>query len=1172
MRKTDKKEWNPEQLAAITSRGGDLLVSAAAGSGKTAVLVERVIRMLTDEDNPIPADRLLIVTFMNLAAAEMKTRIINALGELSEKDPGNENLRRQQLLMERAHISTIHSFCLDIVQENFSVLGIQPDCRICDEQESTAISAEALSEIIESYYEESSPEFTELVENIAGGKNDSGLENYVLALYEFLVAVPHYEEWLSEKLEMYTPKVPAGKTIWGKVIFEDALSVLKYCRDSISQIKALCPENGADKYIPMFEKDEVIFDGLIKSCETFEWDSFRKALYNVKFEPMPTVRGFDCDFKDLIKNTRDGYKKAVSETLVKNFSTDEAGFSDDIARLLPCVKCLFEITVKYAKLFFKKKCEKHLLDFSDLEQLTVSVLTARNEKGEIVPSETAKSILERFDYILVDEFQDTNKVQDTIFNAISKSGNRFFVGDVKQSIYRFRQAMPELFLEKRKNWKVFDGENYPATIILGKNYRSRKNIAGAVNFIFSQIMHSDCVEIEYDESEKLVPQADYPEDDFVRNEFYLIDSGSDTPVNAEAEFVANHIYDMVKNKVTVSEKGISRPCQYSDICILLRSMKNQSDVFASALRKHGIPYSSDQGSSFLYQPEITAVTDVLKAVDNPLLDIPLCGAMLSEIFAFTPDEISRIRLLDRKASLYSAVKLSAENGDEKSKSFLKTLESIRRFAAFESADNVISRLYSETFYPQIVQGAENGDFKLANLRLLVKYAADREEAGSHGLSSFLRYIRKIEEKGRDLKPAAFSGADSGAVRIMSVHHSKGLEFPVVFLCGTSKQFNRESGTSTPYLNEELGFACPLRDKKYKIRYNTALQIALGIKIKQYSLSEEMRILYVALTRAKENLIITYSAKNAKKTLSKFSSMQKDPNRIDAFSVLKAQSESDWILPALLHHPDAKEFRKIAGISEKHIIPDETKWNFGIVLPEDFEKSEALSEEAEKTVVLPDEKLLSEFSNGIKWKYKFPASEHIPVKAGVSSLTHQGIHKKLLFSAKPSESGALSGAERGTALHTFMQFCDFEKAAENPENEIKRLVDMKFITQKQADTISEEKIAAFFKSSLYERIKCSTFVRRELRFLQSLPANELGYEDASPDDKITVQGVADCVFEENGKIVVVDYKTDYVDDISELSERYSAQLIMYERLLEKALGKEVSGAVIWSFHFGKEIEI
>lgn len=1171
MRKTDKKEWNPEQLAAIESRGGDLLVSAAAGSGKTAVLVERVIRMLTDKENPVPADRLLIVTFMNLAAAEMKTRIMNALGELSEKEPENENLRRQQLLMERAHISTIHSFCLDIVQENFSVLGIQPGIRICDEQESSVISAEALSEVIESYYEKNSPEFIDLVENVSSRKNDSGLENYVLELYKFLVALPHYEEWLTEKLGMYDPKIPAGKTVWGKIILDDALSLLKYYRENIAKMAALCPENGADKYIPMFEKDLAIFDELIKFCETYEWDTFRKALYSVSFENMPIVRGYDCDFKDLIKSTRDSYKKAVTETLVKNFSSDEAGFSDDIEKLLPNAKCLFEITLDYAKLFFKKKCEKHLLDFSDLEQLTVSVLTKRDENGNIVPSETAKAVSERFDYILVDEFQDTNKVQDTIFNAISKDGNRFFVGDVKQSIYRFRQAMPELFLEKRKNWKIFDGKNYPATIILGKNYRSRKNIAGAVNFIFSRIMHRDCAEIEYDESEKLIPEASYPEDDSVRNEFYLIDSDSCSPTEIEAEFVANRIYDMVENKTDVSEKGSIRPCEYSDICILLRSMKSQSEIFAEALRNRGIPYTSDQGSSFLYQPEIMAVTDVLKAADNPLLDVPLCGAMLSEIFAFTPDEVSKIRLLDKKAPLYSAVKLSAEKGDEKAKDFLKTLDSIRRFAAFESADSVITRLYSETLYPQIVRGAKNGEYKLSNLRLLVKYAADREQAGSHGLSSFLRYIKKIEERGGDLKPASFSGTNSGAVRIMSVHHSKGLEFPIVFLCGTSKKFNIDGGASTPYLNEELGFACPLRDKTYGIRYNTALQTALGIKIRQYSLAEEMRILYVALTRAKENLVITYSAKNAKKGLSKFPPLQDGQSRMDAFTVLKAQSEADWILPVLMRHPDAGELRKIAGISDRQIIPDDTKWNFGIVNSEDVAITKIISEEIECSPVLPDEKLLNELSAGFRRKYDFSASEHIPVKAGVSSLTHQGIHKKLLFSARPS-SGALSGAERGTALHTFMQFCDFEKAAKDPKEEIKRLLDMKFITEKQAETISEEKITEFFKSSLYERIKRSGFLKRELRFLQSLPAKELGYEDAAPEDKITVQGVADCVFEENGKIVVVDYKTDYVEDISELSERYSAQLIMYERLLEKALGKEVSGAVIWSFHFGKEIEI
>ena len=1162
--------WNPDQLSAISSFGGNILVSAAAGSGKTAVLVERVIRMLTDKENPVDADRLLIVTFTKLAAAEMRSRINAELSRLFAENPNDPALSRQLLLMERAHIGTIHSFCSEVVRENTSLLGLMPDPSIADDDEAADLSFAALEETIEEYYSKGDEVFLELSETLGGGRSDSGLSDAVLTLYRFISALPHYEDWLFGKLSMYDPSVPVGSSPWGKVLFENAKSSLIHYKKLAEYMKGYCHLKLCEPYEQMFGDDVLVLQRLIDRCEERDWNAFGMLLFEPGFMKKPRTKDLDDDFKKYIDSFRKEYygSEGIKKKLYPDFSVSEEEFREDITDLYPKIECLFKLTLDYDKRFKELKKQKRLLDYTDLEQYTLSVLTEKDQSGNYVPTAAAKDIASRFDHFLIDECQDINKVQDTIFNTISSGENLFFVGDVKQSIYRFRQAMPSLFLEKRLCWPVLGEEkNFPATIILGRNYRSRKNIADAVNFIFGNIMTAESAEIEYDESEMLIPAAAFPESSSVRNEFLLIDGKTDS-TKSEAAAVANRIKEMVEKGETVSENGILRPVRYSDICILLRAAKGKAEVFLSALRNLGINCRSENDKGFLSRPEIAAVIDVLKAVDNPLLDIPLAGAMLSEMFLFTPDELAEIRFENKKIPLYSSVKNAAENGNEKAKNFLFVLDSLRKAASYERSDSVIEKLYEITSFPQVMQSSGEGSLRLANLRLLIKYASDREKAGAHGLSSFIRFINRLEERESDLKPAGSTGNGGNCVRIMSVHGSKGLEFPVVFLCGTARQFFSDK-TNQTLLHPELGFACPRRDPETGGRFPTVPQLALKRELRKYNLSEEMRILYVALTRPKENLIITCCKKNPEKLLLSAAQDARLGEKLDAFSVSSATSLSDWILSALLRHPDASEFREIAGLEEKYVIPDETRWKFSIIGDEDF-SSEKETEEEQETAFADEElyKVLIEREN---WKYPFAASEKIPAKAGVSSLTHGEMHKKLLFSAKPV-GGNLSGADRGTALHTFMQFCDFEKAKADPKAEISRLFEKRFITEKQAEVISPEKVKTFFESELYRRIEKSPEVFRELRFLRGLPALEIGYEGASPEDKITVQGVADCVFEENGKYIVVDYKTDFVENIEELRERYSAQLNMYKRLLSESLGKEVVSAIIWSFHFGKELEV
>lgn len=1161
------RNWNPEQLAAITSFGGNILVSAAAGSGKTAVLVERVIRMLTREHEPVDADRLLIVTFTNLAASEMKARINAALTELMIAKPEDEGLRRQQLLMERAHISTISSFCLDIIRESFSSAGVSPDVWPMSEQEQSELSAAALAEALENAYAEGDSVFCELSETLGGGRNDFGLESSVLNLYDFIRSLPYYKDWLSEKAAMYNPEIPVKETVWGQIISDRAETVLKHCIAMAEYMKTYCADCGGEVYCTMFADDALLFRELLRLCKEESWNRFRLGLMNASFCRMPSVRGFDPVLKSVIITARNGYKDDIKK-LCKLFSASEEDFREDIDDLFPKVNRLFTLTLDYDRIYTEKKQQRKVIDFSDMEQLVLGVLSERDGNGDFIPTAAAKEISARFDYILVDECQDINKAQDTIFSVISKGNNLFFVGDVKQSIYRFRQAMPELFLEKRKSWPVFDGKHFPATIILGRNYRSRKSIAGAVNFVFGQIMSTEAAEMDYGPEEMLVAEASFPDDGIIRNEALLIECGDENSAKAEAFAVAHRIYDMVQSQMPVTDGGITCPVKYSDICILLRSIKTQGDIFASALRSFGINCKSGHSEGFLTRPEIAAVIDVLKVVDNPLLDIPLAGAMLCEMFAFTPDELAEIRLCSRGTSLYSAVKLSADSGNEKAAGFLSVLSSLRKAAAAESADAVIEQLYRITSYPQIMRACADGEVRLGNLRLLVKQAEDYEEAGFHGLSAFLRFITRMEESGDDLPASGYSGSGEDCVRIMTVHASKGLEFPVVFICGTGKKFNLDTGGVL--LHSTLGFACSRRSKETGIRFSTVPCEALKIELRRLYLAEEMRILYVAMTRAKENLIITCAKKDATKYISSLAEGIRTGGRMmDPFYVSGAGCEADWIFSSLLRHPGARDLRAAADVSESAVLRDDTEWNIKIIASEEQALGESEEEETAPVAVPPDLTVTAVLKENLEWKYPFAAAETIPVKAGVSDLTHREIHKKLLFSAVPTGNN-LSGAARGTALHTFMQFCNFELAENNAENEISRLAKLRFITDAQAGTISAEKVRRFFSSELYLRIKRSPWVKRELRFLQSLPATELGFENASPDDKITIQGVADCVFEENGFLYILDYKTDFVENIDELAERYSAQLNMYKKLLSLSLGKEVKGTVIWSFHFGKEL--
>lgn len=1161
-----EKKWNEEQLKAISATNGNILVSAAAGSGKTAVLVERVIRLMTQE-NAIPADRFLIVTFTKMAATEMKERILSALSSLALQKPHDENLQKQQINMEKSHISTIHSFCSQIITDNFNLLEIAPDCQIADENESKDLSAEALEQVLELYYSNEDHTFLELSETLGGGKDDFELGKAILTLYNFIRSLPHYEKWLDDMSSFYDPSIPVSESIWGKIINEYSDIVLSKAYSDANNLLEECPKYSADEFISMLNDDIAYIELLRDRLKNDTWDEFRKVLQNSNYTRRPKAKTCDPIFFETIKNVRDNYKKIISD-LSKKYMTGEKEFRDDINDLQPKISMLFSVVMDYDRIYSEIKKEKHLLDYSDLEQMTLKLLCDTDSNGNYVKSNIAKEIESRYDYILVDECQDINKVQDTIISMISNGKNIFFVGDVKQSIYRFRQAMPELFIQKKNSWKIFNGNNYPATITLGRNYRSRKNITDAVNFIFQQIMNKKAAEIEYTKDEMLLPEADYFTDDNIRNKFVLIKGEKDNDTKAEAQWVAKDIINNIVNKVNIKTDSGIRPAQFSDICILMRSTKNCSDIFASELRSKGIECRIDKGNVFLSRPEISAILNVLKAVDNPLLDIPLCGAMMSEMFLFTADELTEIRLGFPKSHLYSAVKECARSGNKKCSSFIDFLDSIRKFATSESSDSVIEKIYSQTSFFQMMRYSDGGDTKAANLKLLVKYAQDREKSGYHGVSAFLRFIDHVESSGNDFSPAASSNSGENSVKIMTVHSSKGLEFPIVYLCGTKHKFNLVRSDQIS-LHPSLGIACSRRDSDTGLRFKTVPQEALNLKLRSSDIAEEIRILYVALTRAKENLIITCTCSDPEGFLKKSAtSVAPYSNKMDPFTVSNAQSEADWLIPSILRHPDSGNFRNICGLNDSVILPDNSHWNAFIF--DGHDENDFITKEAVILNAEPSPDLIRILNERKDWVYPHKAAETIPSKLSVSELSHAEVKKEFQFSAVPTKDN-MSATQKGIAIHKFLQFCIFKNLEnEDVEKEIKRLVDNKFISEKEASAINLDQIYQFIHSALFKKIKNSVWSKKEYRFVQSISAQDLNIAESGRDDIVTVQGVLDYIFQYEDEYYIVDYKTDIVDSPEELVYRYKSQLELYKLLISKYLMINVSHTRIWSFHLGQEI--
>jgi len=1259
----DENKWTEEQWEAISGKDGNLLVAAAAGAGKTAVLVERIIRKIADGENPVDIDRLLVVTFTNAAAAEMRERIAEAISTQLERNPGSANIQRQLILLGKASITTIHSFCLEVVRANFQHINIEPGFRVADETESRLMKLEALSEVFEEQYEEENEEFFELLECYGGNRDDRALQDMVLDLYDFVMSSPWPEEWLEKMTRRLN--VPDGTdfgdTPWGRALLSSAKTQLEGLREMILRaLNILKDASGLEKYQALYEEDYAGVDealGLFSESREAKWDDVYNALQNIEFAALPRCgKDVDRDRQEIAKGIRDDVKAGIKRLREKIIAANSTDIASDLKALYPKMRCLAGLVKLLAEKYSEKKSRKSVADFNDLEHFCLEILAEKGEDGTVRPSKAALGYRERFDEILVDEYQDSNLVQETIISMISRADsgepNVFMVGDVKQSIYRFRQARPELFLEKYRTYRTDKGNSY-RKILLFKNFRSRKGILDAVNFIFGQIMSAGAGELDYTDDEALHEGAVFEEagrEDIkagFETELHIIQTGdaeefSGAPgrenegeedyeadgdyeepedagmlddIQCEARLAGLRILELIRagedgGNFRVCDRATKecRKAEFRDIVILLRTVKNWADVFMEELSAMGIPAFADTGAGFFKTVEVQVALSLLQIIDNPLQDIPLLAVLRSPIAAFGTEELAEIRLADKKARMFDALRKLAGSGQgetaRKAAAFLENLQKWREMSAYMPTDRLLWQLYNDTGYYAVVGAMKAGEQRQANLRMLFERARQFEETSYKGLFNFINFIDRLKSGKGDMGSAKILSENDNVVRIMSIHKSKGLEFPVVILAGCGKKFNLQDMNKSVLLHQDLGFGPDVADHKARISWPSAAKQAIRERIKTETLSEEMRILYVAMTRAREKLIITGAVGDAGKAAARWAACASVRNaRLPAHEILKGCNYLDWMGPALIRHKTSGALREYAcGGSgfDGLLIDDPSVWSIKIWNKSDVQSREILKkhEDAEEKFIrwLDDVETAAEIagfseeiSGRLEWNYPYAWASRIPAKVSVTEL------KKRLFNSEISEEAGvfpeslpelikkpkfmeerkgLTYAEKGAALHFVMQRLDFARG--NIETQIEEMREKDLLSAQQAQSVDAKKIRRFLESPLGKRMLASGKINRETPFNIEMPCREIFGEvdhEACGGETVLLQGIIDCWFEEPDGIVLLDYKTDYVPvgAIETIKQRYAPQIKYYAGALEMLTGKRVKEKYIYLFLDGQLLE-
>lgn len=1177
--------WTTDQRHAIECRKGSVLVSAAAGSGKTAVLVERVIRRLTDKDNPCSAEDLLIVTFTRAATAQMREKIGAAILKRLSEDPTDRHLRRQYMLLPFAKICTIDSFCNDLVRENFHALGISPDYSLLDNETAVIMKNDVCEAMLERAYEEDSDgRFSELSDMMSSGSSDEDFAKLIIKMYDISTAYPFPDLWLDSLIGEYSqPNI--NKSRWGGIIKKYVCDMLDYCVSSSRDMMTAMESDPivADAYGAAVQSDINMYAELREKINS-DWDEALEAFKTVKYMSLGRVpKGYESETKNVVTTARKKLKDLLKKVPgIMCVSSEE--HADDMRLLRDPVTKLIELVKQFGREYSAEKDKMNSADFSDILHRALNLLAVSDGSGGYIKTDLARELSSHYVEILVDEYQDINEAQDMIFRAISADENNLFtVGDVKQSIYRFRQAMPEIFLRRRSTTHSFESGKYPLGITLGSNFRSRVGVTSCVNYIFRQLMSTEAGELEYDDSEALNAAAKYPERDTPDCELHVVtDKGNraDT-LEAQARYVAKYIERTVREgKMLVTKGGALHPASYGDFCILLRTAKNVSSVYANALSERGIPVFSPETGGFFEAAEISFILSLLRVLDNPVQDIPLAAVMLSPLFGFSAGELADIRASAKERleagetePLYRSVAVSADEGDEKAAAFLKKIESLRRLSLTLSAGELVRRVCEETGFDAIVGAMPDGERRRLNVGLLCDYAEKYEAAGNLGLSGFIRFIDKVARTSGDLATAARPSENADIVRIMTVHQSKGLEFPICILADMQHAFNERDNTESVLISSSAGLGMKRRTEDGISVYDTASRRAAVITSERMGRSEEMRVLYVALTRAKENLVMVTSVPNPEKGLAKVAVECGIGERANPFAVLRMNNFSDLVLTALMRHPAADELRKLSGVDVPIFLSEKDRFKLKVVVSD---SESFMTESANEQKIAAKPVFFNEVQARLDYSDPRSVLSSVPAKRAASDGSERGINREYFASSRPAfmSSGGLTPAQRGTATHKFMQFSNYAAARADIESELARLVDGGFLSEDEGKAVNIGAAKRFFMSPLAERIFASDNVMREKKFAALFPAKffypELTGEAA--EEKIVVQGIADCVFVEDGKLVIVDYKTDTGVDAEALLDRYSAQLEIYREALSQALGMPVKETLLYSFFMNSTVKV
>ncbi len=1230
--------WTKDQQSVLNVRDKNVLVSAAAGSGKTAVLVERIIKMVTEDGKDI--DRLLVVTFTNAAAGEMRERILTALEKKAKEEPENEHIQKQLSYIHNASIITIDSFCLNIVRQYFNEIDVDPSFTIGDEGELKLIKEDVMKELLELCYEEGNEEFLEFTGDYSSNRSDEKIEELIKKLYDFSMSYPHPEKWLDENVKHYL--IGNGNIEnqeWYRYISEEIEEMLKYLLSEINKAIELClSEDGPFTYEEALSSDRIFIEELISEKDydkrvAILRDFKLKALSRKKLPDITEERK-----KEQVKQIREGVKKELKNLAKKYYAFSLKTITGDIEKCGRHVQVLTTLTKKFIQLFGEAKKEKNVIDFTDMEHMALNILTYEDEYGNMHPTDTAMEIAEDIDEIMIDEYQDSNLVQETILTAVSKMSkginNIFMVGDVKQSIYKFRLARPELFLEKYERFPV-DDEHSERRITLSQNFRSRKEVLDGANLVFSQIMSKGLGGIEYDEDNALYNGAEY--EDYGCNEsveLLLLDTKEEKEEKQEdgetneaetkeleAYMVAEHIKKMIKEGYKVKDKitGKSRNVRYSDIAILLRSFGAYGETYSDILSSNGIPVKSPTGTGYFDTFEIVSILNMLSVIDNPRQDIPLT-AVMKNIFMFDDMELAKIKTSGRECNCFwecvqmyqSAEDVVDKKLQEKINAFMEMMEHYRQMVPYTSIHDIIEDILKTTGFEYFVSSMKAGTLRMANIAMLKEKAVAFENTSYSGLFNFVRYIENLKKYNVEQGEADVTGGGD-YVTLMTIHKSKGLEFPVVFVCAMCKKFNKMDVRGSIVMHHELGVGLNYLDRKSGIKANTLIKESIGRRIEKENIAEELRVFYVAMTRAKEKLILAGSGDIYGK-INKYLFMKNVKDMvIPSVTVFNATDYLDWVIMSLMRHKSFSGVLKEIGESVPfagELFEHQASFLTNITTPKELmydSVSERILSENEKSVYehwnvshVYDENIKNEIQELYEYTYPYEGDMELKSKVSVSDIKHMFVKmydddtisdmqedkiKGFETDEKPvpafmTDKESVSGTFRGTAYHRIFELMDYRKfnditddkaKLEEIKNQLEIIKSRQVAPDEYFDIVSEKKILGLINSDTGKRMIQADLcgrLYREKQFVIGITADNVKPE-YSKNERVLVQGIVDAYFEEDGELVIVDYKTDNIKSLKDLFARYETQLNYYAMALEQITGMKVKEKILYSVKKDKE---